>query len=345
MPTDPTFLTSWTAWDQLTDHLDATGVPWPPVACTLDVRAHEAALAAGVIARRPGSPYYAARWRVTDYEARRRMSAARAVDPDEGTTTPSAGAALPGDSSPHDGQQPHAPAVETKDGRQRRDSTAPPRLFPDRPIDSEAVVAPISTELQSLVDHTQRDQRGVQGGAGAAPVEPRPGERVQGEDRLGDEARLFLSIWRRWGPAGAGREGLRPDHPARQWSGRADEALAWFVSEIMGSPDLRGLDILAGLREWADYLDDKARLWGQPGTANRGRFPSRWKQALRRWFDNRLAWGRDNSSRPGYTSTPAPRGPTHAPPAAPRGTWGGARQPAKVDPRRPDDHDFDDWTR
>lgn len=344
MPTDPTFTASWTAWDQLTDHLDAVGVPWPPVACALDVQAHEAALAAGVIARRPGSPYYAARWRVTDYEARRRMAAARAVEPDDPPATPSAGAAAPVDSATHGGQQPQAQPVEAKAGRQRRDATAGPSLFPNSPTDRGPVVAPISTDPLTVSDHTERDQRGVQGGHDARPGEPRAVERVRNEDKLGDEARLFLVIWRRWGPGGDGREGLRADHPARQWTGRADEALGWFLGEIMGCADFRGLDVLAGLREWGDYLDDKAKLWGQPGTANRGRFPSRWKQALRRWFDNRRAWGRDNSSRPGYTS-PTTRGP-HGPPTAPaRGSWAGARQPGTATPRRPDADDFDGWER
>lgn len=341
MATDPTFPASWTAWDQLTDHLDAVGVPWPPVACTLDVQAHEAALAAGVIARRPGSPYYAMRWRVTDYEARRRMAAARAVDPDDQAEAPSAGAAAAVDSAGQAGQQPQAQPVDPKAGRQRRDATAPPSLFPDSPNDRGPVVAPISTDpLTGDLQEIEID-KGVQGGRAAELSAPAVA-RLHNEDKLGDEARLFLTIWRRW--TIERRPDLRADHPARQWTGRADEAVAWFLGEIMGCADFRGLDVLAGLREWGDYLDDKAKLWGQPGTANRGRFPSRWKQALRRWFDNRKAWGRDSSSRTGYTSQTT-RG-QHAPPTAPaRGSWAGARQPGTATPRRPVDDDFDRWER
>jgi lipoprotein NlpD len=60
---------------------------------------------------------------------------------------------------------------------------------------------------------------------------------------MGDEARVFLSIWRAWGPLGSRRQGLRPDHPARQWTGSTPEALSWFLREIVGSPDFRGLDL------------------------------------------------------------------------------------------------------
>lgn len=349
-PTDSTaaaLTVAWTAWDQLTDHLDATGVPWPPIACTLDVQAHEAALAAGLIARRPGRPYYALRWRVTDYEAGRRLAAARAGDAGEAAAPradqpapPSASAGGAVDSPSPADHQPHADAVDPVVGVDRRDSTASPCLFPTSSLTSSPVAAPISTDPVSLGRSPIEIDKGVQGGA-AGELSARADDRLHNEDKLGDEARLFLSIWRAW--TGPKRRELPADHPARQWNGRADEAVGWFLTEIMGSADFRGLDIVAGLREWADYLDDKAKLWGRPGTANRGRFPSRWKQALRRWFENRRAWGRDNSSRTGYTSTTT-RG-HHATPAAPaRGTWAGARQPAGATaPRRPSADDFDGW--
>ena len=335
----PAFLLPTDLWEAITDHLDATGCPWPPAACTADVLAHDAQVAAGALARKPGSPYYAARWRVTDFEARKRMLQARAVEAPAITEPPSAAARAAVDSSrPPDQQLPAGP-VDPAIGRQRRDAPAAGLLFPNSSSTRGGAPAPIDS--QDLTQEITTDQEIRSGGAGGYPqaaVDAAAADPVRNEGSLGDEARAFLAVWRTWGPNGTRRQGLRADHPARQWTGNATDALAWFLGDIVGSPDYRGLDVRQGLVEWGDYLDDKADKWGKPDTANRGRFPSRWKQALRRWFDNRKAWARDNSSRPGYNVS-APRAAAPA-----RGTWAGTRQPAAAAPRPPSDDDFDTFT-
>lgn len=319
------------AWPVVVELLDRLGEPWPVELAVHDLAVLFAEHAAGKRARPPGRPFLAKRWRRTEDFARQlleahqvRASAAPVQrQPDASTVTGEPGLTTdPRQSSASPTPAPrqvhatrelvHQPdtsrltgqAGQAADLRQIRASGSPTTTTT---YDDHSLI------VTSVVE-------GVQGETARPPV----GNHTPPVDNpeLGAEARMFLATYTRWAKD--------PKAPKR-WRTPAPEALAWFLAEIMGRPEvIEGINVLGTLERWRDWLDTRAEAAGKPGTADGAKFPDNWKNALRNWFSNARRF--------------KPRTAPGAPAPTPRGAFRGrAAQPVLFRPTLPPGDPTDDF--
>ena len=114
---------------------------------------------------------------------------------------------------------------------------------------------------------------------------------------MASEPRRFLDLYVRWA------EDLKAP---KRWRTPTPEALAWFLTEIMARPDvIEGINVLATLNRWGDWLAVKAEAAGKPGAASGAKFPENWKNSLRNWFQNAKTYAAAPATRRGaYRGAP-----------------------------------------
>jgi len=297
-------------WAELAAWIDATGLPWHPHACAGDYLEHVSAYERGE--RRgdpprhavPGSPFFAARWRVTDYRARQYIAQAQAAIASVRLST----------APDH-----RAPAVDLPEAAdQQRGAQGDPhhdrrggRSVP-LPFDSASTAPLITSPVRGSDLSLQRE-------IDRAAVDPAS---------LSQPAGVFLAVYR----AGRGVAGLA-------WRDSEPIALGWFAAEIEQAPAYIGLDLVPALRAWGDSLAQRRQ--GQSGRRYPRDWRSalrRWldkRLALR--ASSRPSGYTDHTT--GATGHDQP--PRHD--ATPRGAWAGQEQPAGFAPRGATDDDFDAW--
>jgi hypothetical protein len=294
------------AWPLVVELLDRAGEPWPPELAALDLAWLLDQHAQGKRARAPGRPFLAARWRrsgdfargileahqpsASPAPAQRQPSASPATGEPGEAADPRQLAASPApvhhqeDTSPRPpelgAQELHQPSASPTTG-QRRERRDPRQLAASPGPAGSPVITTTSTDTEIP------DLGSIEG--------------VQGEAQaLGAEATRFLELYTRWAKD--------PKAPKR-WRTPYAEALAWFLSEVMAKPEATaGINVLATLTRWGDWLAVKAEAAGKPGTATGARFPENWKNSLRNWFGNARTYAK----------------PTPAGPKGRRGAYGGA---------------------
>lgn len=316
-------------WPLVAEALARLGEPWPPELAAQDLAWLLWEHATGKRARAPGRPFLAARWNRSGDFARgileahqpsanpapggRQVGASSPTDQPGLTTDPRQVGASPAPAQRQEDTSPAAPELGGLGGRQPGASspTGERREVPDTRQPGARPEVPITTTTSP---HTRiQDPGSVVGEVqeGARPPE------------LGAEARKFLELYTRW----AGD----PAAPKR-WRTPAPEALAWFLSEILGAPEVvKGINVLGTLERWGDWLALRAEAHGKPGTAEGARFPDNWKNALRNWFSNARR----------YKPKAAPGAPAER-----RGAYKGAPTTPSLfrptpPPGAPDD--FNDW--
>ena len=118
-------------------------------------------------------------------------------------------------------------------------------------------------------DHSS-ERSGDQGGAGGqSPAEEWP-------TSAHPAAVAFLKLIRRWSTTDD--EDAKRLTPDQRWKVKPAADLNWFLTDLMLSPEAKGLDLVAALGNWGDWVESQAR---RLASKQSNKFPKNWKAAMR----------------------------------------------------------------
>ena len=86
----------------------------------------------------------------------------------------------------------------------------------------------------------------------------------------------FLKLIRRWSTTDD--EDAKRLTPDQRWKVKPAADLNWFLTDLMLSPEAKGLDLVAALGNWGDWVESQAR---RLASKQSNKFPKNWKAAMR----------------------------------------------------------------
>ena len=103
----------------------------------------------------------------------------------------------------------------------------------------------------------------------------------------------FLRLIRRWSTTDDAR--ARRLTADQRWKVKPAADLNWFLTDLMLSPEAQGLDLVAALSNWGDWIESQAR---RLASKQANKFPRNWKSALRQGL--KFAQKRRNGAGDGH---------------------------------------------